>query len=346
MEEMGFSKRNIAVLAVSGVVTSFALVLGIGGAIYGNKADAKVSVAKLQDVSELEELLEGDDDGMNDLSSKVSLEELGQKEYVATGNDKESEAENDSADLMKESAAGGWTEHTDAEMGIAPEGTSATVSEVNTEAVVGTNTGAAELVIGVAPEAAAEAATEVAAESVPEVAAETVPELSTESATDMVTEVITELPQLEAEAPTEAEVTAEVVSYPVYAYNQVDFTISDEDYYWLIRIVEAEASDQDDIGKILVANVIFNRVRSGFGATVKDVIFSHRGSRYQFQPVKSGRVYDMVPSQNTIDCVGRAMAGEDYSQGALYFTMRTSSYSWFNTELRLLFVHGDHYFYN
>lgn len=129
-------------------------------------------------------------------------------------------------------------------------------------------------------------------------------------------------------------------------YNCVEFPITDEDYYWLIRIVETEAGDQDDIGKILVANVIFNRVRNyHFPNTVQEVIFQNNGRTYQFEPVKNQRIYNTIPTQNTIDCVGRAMAGEDYSKGALYFCMWTPSSSWFNRSLTLLFVHGDHYFY-
>ena len=146
------------------------------------------------------------------------------------------------------------------------------------------------------------------------------------------------------EAQTEPVVRQEQVLNQIY--NAVGFEINDNDYYWLIRIVEAEAGDQDEIGRILVANVIFNRVRSQtFPDTVKSVIFQNNGRVYQFEPVKNERIYNVTPSQRTIDCVGRAMAGEDYSSGALYFTMRTSSNSWFNRKLRLLFVHGDHYFY-
>lgn len=160
--------------------------------------------------------------------------------------------------------------------------------------------------------------------------------VETELQTELQTEVQTE-PQTEPQ-------TAEQALNQVY--NAVGFEINDNDYYWLIRIVEAEAGDQDEIGRILVANVIFNRVRSQtFPNTVKSVIFQNNGRVYQFEPVKNERIYNVTPSPKTIDCVGRAMAGEDYSSGALYFTMRTSSNSWFNRKLRLLFVHGDHYFY-
>ena len=145
-----------------------------------------------------------------------------------------------------------------------------------------------------------------------------------------------ETTQPETQQPTE----------PVMTYQAVDMEISENDYYWLTRIVEAEAGDQDDIGKILVVNVILNRVRSGqFPDRIKSVIFQNNGKTYQFEPVKNGRIYDMNPTENTIQCVDRALNGEDYSNGALYFTMKTSSRSWFNTSLTLLFVHGDHYFY-
>ena len=168
-------------------------------------------------------------------------------------------------------------------------------------------------------------------------------ELQTEPQTELQTELQTET-QAITEAQTEPAVQQEQVLNQIY--NAVGFDINDNDYYWLIRIVEAEAGDQDEIGRILVANVIFNRVRSQtFPNTVKSVIFQNNGRVYQFEPVKNERIYNVTPSQRTIDCVGRAMAGEDYSSGALYFTMRTSSSSWFNRKLRLLFVHGDHYFY-
>ena len=135
------------------------------------------------------------------------------------------------------------------------------------------------------------------------------------------------------------ERTAEIKKY-------CGVNVSDEDRRILERIVEAEAGDQDEIGRIMVANVIFNRVKSGkFPSTVKSVIFQNNGRTYQFEPVKNERIYDAIPSDTTINCVDRAINGEDYSQGALFFTMKTSSRSWFNTSLTLLFVHGDHYFY-
>lgn len=125
----------------------------------------------------------------------------------------------------------------------------------------------------------------------------------------------------------------------------IEFT--DEDYKVLCTIVEAEAGDQDDKGKILVANVILNRVRSTkFPDNITDVVFQKNNKTYQFSPTRpGGRYYKVTPTEATIQCVDRALQGEDYSQGAIYFAMKTSSNSWFNRCLEFLFKHGDHYFY-
>ncbi len=123
-------------------------------------------------------------------------------------------------------------------------------------------------------------------------------------------------------------------------------TVTGEEYESLQRIVEAEAGNQDDIGRILVANVVLNRVKSDvYPDTILENIFRHSGEVYQFQPVKNGTYYSVTVSEKTKECVDRALAGEDYSQGALYFTRKTSESSWFNTSLTLLFIHGAHYFY-
>lgn len=169
-------------------------------------------------------------------------------------------------------------------------------------------------------------------------------EKETETQTEAVEETTVTETQSEQQAvvftETEPETAEQVINTPI------DIELSDSDYYWLIRIVEAEAGDQDELGRIMVANVIFNRVKSGkFPSTVKSVIFQNNGRTYQFEPVKNERIYDAIPSDTTINCVDRAINGEDYSQGALFFTMKTSSRSWFNTSLTLLFVYGDHYFY-
>lgn len=128
--------------------------------------------------------------------------------------------------------------------------------------------------------------------------------------------------------------------------NKIGLTITQSDYEALQRIVEAEAGNQDERGRMLVANVIVNRVKSEkFANDITGVIFQNNGRTYQFEPILNGYYYEVTVSEETKKAVDKVLQGEDTSGGALYFTMRTSANSWFNTELTLLFVHGEHYFY-
>lgn len=121
--------------------------------------------------------------------------------------------------------------------------------------------------------------------------------------------------------------------------------VSDEDYQVMLRIVQAEAGICDEKGKILVADVIINRVLSDrFPDSVKSVVYQPS----QFQPVSNGTINSVKVSAETIECVDRALEGEDYSQGALYFMNRRASggaSSWFDRRLTYLFAHDGHEFF-
>lgn len=118
----------------------------------------------------------------------------------------------------------------------------------------------------------------------------------------------------------------------------------------LERIVEAEAGGENHKGKVLVANVVLNRVKSKtFPSNVKDVVFSHRGGTYQFSPIMDGRYYTVDVSEDTKSAVSDALRGVDYSNGALYFMERaladSSNVSWFDRSLTRLFRYNCHEFY-
>ena len=90
------------------------------------------------------------------------------------------------------------------------------------------------------------------------------------------------------------------------------------DYYTLLQIVEAEATGGDIKSKILIANVVLNRVKdSRFPDTIYDVVWQTAGGSPQFSPTDDGRIYTVSITDDTIEAVDRALAGEDYSQGAL-----------------------------
>ncbi len=129
--------------------------------------------------------------------------------------------------------------------------------------------------------------------------------------------------------------------------NNLGLTITKREYNALLKIVEAEAGNQDAIGRILIANVVINRVRSHRQPNdIEAVILAKAGNVYQFSPTKpNGRYYTVTPSDETKEAVKRALSGEDYSQGALYFAKKQSKNSWFNTSLEFVLQHDVHYFY-
>ena len=122
------------------------------------------------------------------------------------------------------------------------------------------------------------------------------------------------------------------------------------DYQVLLKIVEAEAGSEDLNGRILVANVVLNRVKSElFPDCVTDVVYQHCNGVYQFSPVKNGTIDTVSISEETKQAVELALDGTDLSKGALYFAARNAANEknmrWFDTHLVRLFAHGGHEFF-
>lgn len=120
-----------------------------------------------------------------------------------------------------------------------------------------------------------------------------------------------------------------------------------KEYNVLLRIVEAEAGGEDITGKMLVANVIMNRVQNGrFPNTVTEVVYQKNANgKAQFSPTVNGRIDSVNVSQETVDAVERVLNGEDSSNGALYFRSVHSSGTWHDNALRRVVEHGNHIFY-
>lgn len=132
-----------------------------------------------------------------------------------------------------------------------------------------------------------------------------------------------------------------------YRYNsKMTKKISDKEYEILCRIVEAEAGDQDVYGRILVANVILNRVnyKKEFENDIEGVVFE----KNQFAPVADGSYYKVGISSLTKEAVDRCLEGEDYSDGALFFFMRSgttkNTAAWFDS-LKFICKYGCHEFF-
>lgn len=126
--------------------------------------------------------------------------------------------------------------------------------------------------------------------------------------------------------------------------------MSDEDYDTLLRIVEAEAGSEDIKGRVLVANVIMNRMKSDdFPNTVTEVVWDNSDGVPQFSPTYDGRINEVTVSNETKEAVKQALKGTDYSEGALFFIQKSAAEAhnikWFEKDLRKLFKYGVHEFY-
>ena len=140
-----------------------------------------------------------------------------------------------------------------------------------------------------------------------------------------------------------------VVDYEVLEHT-IKYQLSDKDHEALLRRVEAEAGGEDQDGKLLVANVVLNRVNSEtFPDTVLEVVMQKEQGIAQFSPTVDGRYQRVKVSEDTKEAVERALHGEDISQGALYFCAREKADSekmqWFDRKLTRLFAYGNHEFF-
>ena len=175
-------------------------------------------------------------------------------------------------------------------------------------------------------------------------------EMPAETVAEMPAETVAEMP---AEIPAEAEARFEEgmeETEPTEADSGRVYELSEEDYDALLRLVEAEASGEDIKGKMLVANVVLNRVESSsFPDTVKEVIYQRHNGRAQFSPVATGKIDRVAVSEETVEAVERALCGEDESCGALYFVAPAyadaANHRWFQKNLTWLFSYNGHEFY-
>ncbi len=93
---------------------------------------------------------------------------------------------------------------------------------------------------------------------------------------------------------------------------------TEEDFYWLCRIISAESKGESLLGQIAVGNVILNRAASGqFPNTVKGVVFDRKNG-VQFEPVSNGTIYD-EPTEQSVLAARLVLAGVDAAGESLYF---------------------------
>ena len=155
--------------------------------------------------------------------------------------------------------------------------------------------------------------------------------------------------QIEADRAYEAEVAAErerweqmeqAGSIPVTDLTEEDIKEMD---YWgelelLAAVVEAEAGNQDMIGKRLVVDIVLNRVDSPlFPDTITEVL-EQPG---QFTTMWNGAVEDAGyhMQQDDYDAVMMEVTGKRLDYDIYFFTAGE-----YNASCKPAYIHGDHYF--
>ena len=98
--------------------------------------------------------------------------------------------------------------------------------------------------------------------------------------------------------------------------NQTDY--SEEDLYWLSRIISAESRGESLLGQLAVGTVVLNRVKNeAFPDTIEGVILDEKNGT-QFEPVSNGTVYD-VPAESSLLAARLCLEGTRVAGESLYF---------------------------
>jgi N-acetylmuramoyl-L-alanine amidase len=125
--------------------------------------------------------------------------------------------------------------------------------------------------------------------------------------------------------------------------NQTNY--SENDLYWLSRIIHAEASGEPFDGKVAVGNVVLNRVRSkNYPNTVYGVIFDKKHG-VQYQPTINGAIYNS-PSSESMKAAKAAVNGNNnVGKSMFFFNPKKSTSNWISKNRTYYTTIGNHKFY-
>lgn len=116
-----------------------------------------------------------------------------------------------------------------------------------------------------------------------------------------------------------------------------DRSYTDDEIYWLSKIIHAESQGEPMEGKIAVANVILNRTKSDdYPNTIYDVIFDTKHG-VQFSPILNGTIYH-DPYGDSIIAAKRALEGENPVGDCLFFLNPKSATSFWITNNRTFYT--------
>ena len=117
--------------------------------------------------------------------------------------------------------------------------------------------------------------------------------------------------------------------------------LSESEVDMLARLVMAEAGGECFEGKVAVAIVVLNRIKSDeFPSDIESVITQPK----QFSPVGSGKWQKTTASDDCFRAVDVALGNGDNGQGALFFESCAGE-SWQSNNKEYLYQIGKHRFY-
>ena len=130
----------------------------------------------------------------------------------------------------------------------------------------------------------------------------------------------------------------------LYGYDILK-TYTEEDAYWLARLIEAEAGGEPYKGKLAVGNSVLSRVLSKeFPNNVVKVIFDRKYA-VQYEPTSNGAIYN-TPSNDSIIAAISALEGVWHISDCLYFfNPRTATNNWISKNREYHTTIGNHDFY-
>lgn len=122
-------------------------------------------------------------------------------------------------------------------------------------------------------------------------------------------------------------------------------TYTEEDVYWLSRIISAESQGESLEGKLAVGNVVLNRVASEeFPSSIYEVIFDRKWGT-QFTPVDNGAIY-WQPTEESVVAAKLCLNGTNIAGKSLYFLDPSkSSNLWAVEHCDFVTAIGCHHFY-
>ena len=120
---------------------------------------------------------------------------------------------------------------------------------------------------------------------------------------------------------------------------------TEEDLYWLSRVISAESRGEPLLGQIAVGTVVLNRVASdAFPDTIREVVFDTNHA-VQFEPVANGTIYQ-EPAASSVLAARLCLAGARAAgQSQYFYAPALSEGVWINANRPYYITIGCHRFF-